>query len=658
LFSSRKSQVDIPNFSQEEHMKRVLLIFLGLIVVAAVTLAWLSARVVLPGEEVTPAGTPRDTAVYVTMRDGVEVAVDLWLPPSYSSGQHIPALMRTTRYWRQPQLGWAHRMLVALGGGDIADIWPTFALTDYLNHHGYAVIFVDARGSGASGGDRVLEHSPEEVADIGEVAEWAARQPWSNGRVGAFGVSYTGNSAELSAVPNVSVMRAVAPMYDDFDGFTGLLEPGGVYTQGFMEPWSKMVMAMDRDDICAVDGVSGWKCWWTKQLTPGVKPVDADRDGKHLAELVARRHSQNPAQGISKVAFRDDPIMTLRGPVPFSTIAPYGQRQRIQSSGVPMLIRCGWMDAATCEGTLSRYLTFTNPQQVMIGPCSHGCLFNADPFLPPEKHTPPDPTIEEQYSTLVRFFDRFLVAENPVPLKSNITYYTLGEGKWHTTTTWPPAEFTGTPHRLYAAERGGLSEQAPGGISAYDSYVVDFSTSTGKHTRWHTQNDDSDVVYPDRAAEDAKLLTYTGAPLETDVEITGSPVVTLEVASTVTDGAFFAYLEDVAPNGRVTYLDEGIFRALNRKLADPKLLPYTALGPPHSYLRADAEPLVPGMPAQIQFSLFPTSLLLHKGHRIRLALAGADTPLFKRCPLDGTPTWTVFRQKGLATYLDLPMRPR
>jgi len=59
------------------------------------------------------------------------------------------------------------------------------------------VVLVDARGSGASGGKRVVEYSPAEVADMGEVAAWIARQAWSSGRVGTFGVSYDGNTAEL-----------------------------------------------------------------------------------------------------------------------------------------------------------------------------------------------------------------------------------------------------------------------------------------------------------------------------------------------------------------------------------------------------------------------------------------------------------------------------
>jgi predicted acyl esterase len=58
------------------------------------------------------------------------------------------------------------------------------------------------------------------------------------------------------------------------------------------------------------------------------------------------------------------------------------------------------------------------------------------------------------------------------------------------------------------------------------------------------------VVYGDRAVADKKLLKYTSPPLMTDLEITGFPVLTLQMASTTSDGTLHAYLEDVAPTGR------------------------------------------------------------------------------------------------------------
>jgi uncharacterized protein len=132
----------------------------------------------------------------------------------------------------------------------------------------------------------------------------------------------------------------------------------------------------------------------------------------------------------------------------------------------------------------------------------------------------------------------------------------------------------------------------------------------------------------------------------------------LEVASTATDGAFFAYLEDVAPDGRVTYLDEGELRAVNRKPMDAHERPYNSPCSASDRSRRNAQPLVPGEPAELKICMWPTSVLLRKGHQIRVALAGADADTFSRYPRVGDVTWTVYRQSGLGSYLEIPMRQR
>ena len=321
-----------------------------------------------------------------------------------------------------------------------------------------------------------------------------------------------------------------------------------------------------------------------------------------------------------------------------------------------MQVWCGWLDADVCEGALSRYLTFRNPQQLIIGPFSHGLDFNAEPFLAPSQHTPPEPAVEQQNRMMADFFDRLLRPEVSNPIEFGIRYYTMGEGQWHETKVWPPQGSDSTT-RLYFEANHALSSTPPVAISAGDMYPVSFAASTGKNNRWTTELN-LDILYPDRSGEDSKLLVYTGAPLATDVEISGSPMVVLEVASTATDGAVFAYLEDVAPDGHVTYLDEGELRAVNRKQMDAHERPYNSLCPASSNSRRDAQPLVPGKPAELKFSMWPTSILLRKGHQIRVALAGADAGVFRRYPPAGDVTWTVYRQSALASYVELPMRPR
>jgi putative CocE/NonD family hydrolase len=181
-------------------MKRIALGFAALVALAVAVLAVLILRVQFPGEQMTPAGIRCNTAVYLKMRDGVEIAVDIWLPSDLKPGERLPVLMRTTRYWRARRLGWGLRLLVALRQVHTENL--VNRQRAYFNGRRFVVITVDARGSGASGGQRAVEYSPDEVADLGEVAAWAARQPWSNVRVGTFGVSYDGNTAELAAVPN------------------------------------------------------------------------------------------------------------------------------------------------------------------------------------------------------------------------------------------------------------------------------------------------------------------------------------------------------------------------------------------------------------------------------------------------------------------------
>jgi putative CocE/NonD family hydrolase len=614
-------------------------------IVASALVAVATLRTKLPGEEMTPAGIQQSSSMYVKMRDGVEIAATIDLPLDFKAGERVPVLMRTTRYWRAPQFGWTLRMLVALHLADPTDLVDKQAA--YFNQRQFAVLVVDARGSGASGGHRVMEFSPAEVADMGEVAAWAARQPWSNGRVGTFGISYDGNTAELAAVPNQSAIRAVMPLYDNFD-LLSAIQAGGVAMRGLLQQWSDVVAALDRDDVCGADQVKGWKCWKDRLMTPGVRPVDADPRGKHLADLVSQHHNINVAKTVANVEFRDDHVATFT----LGALSPSGLRAQIEASKLPMMVWCGWLDGGGGEDALTRFKTFSNPQVVVIGPLSHGGDFNVDPFG--SSHSPAAPPSEEQFKMEADFFDRVLRNPTPEPIESSIQYYTMGQAQWHTTKVWPPAGLSAK--RLYFGEHNTLTAASPSASRASDSYTVDFTTSSGDRTVWHTGFGGGDVVYPDRADEDKKLLVYTSGPIKTDLEITGTPVLTIEMSSTTSDGALHAYLEDVSPQGRVTYVDEGVFRLIDRKEVDPKSLPYQPLGPAHSFLRKDAEPLTPGEAATIRFALYPASVLLRKGHRIRVALAGADAGVFQRYPAEGTPAWTVYRETQRASFIELPAR--
>jgi putative CocE/NonD family hydrolase len=194
----------------------------------------------------------------------------------------------------------------------------------------------------------------------------------------------------------------------------------------------------------------------------------------------------------------------------------------------------------------------------LIGPWNHGASQSASPYL--------SASSQRVYLALewLRFFDHYLKdIDTEVNAEKVLYYYTIGEEKWKSTKVWPVAGSTTT--RWYMAADSALSQSLPVADRGADTYKIDYEATTGDNNRWRTQMGQP-VIYPDRAAEDRRLLTYTSQPLNEDMEITGYPVVNLYITSTHTDGSFFVYLEDVDEAGKVTYLTEGELRALPRLL--------------------------------------------------------------------------------------------
>jgi uncharacterized protein len=617
----------------------LLLIGLG---VAGASLAYLMFFNPVSGEETVPAGYARNTSSSLTMRDGIHLAADAWVPKDLEAGQKLPTIMITTRYWRAHAMGPIYRLLVGVGEAHV----PNVHMADQWNEAGYALVLVDARGSGASTGERPVEWADAEVADMGEITEWITSQPWSNGAVGAVGISYTGNTAELSTMPAHPALRAVAPLYSDFDPQFFLTMPGGVYNRAFVEAWNGANQALDANDICALEEVDGLECWWLKLSVPGVKPVDVDNDGGLLRDAVAGHETLDLAGALEAMSYRDD---TLPDGVSIGDISPYGRLGAIEAASVPMLIRVGWLDAATADGALSRYMTSDMAQELVIGAWNHGGEDDVDPFQP--QWTFPDPTFDQQFADLSAFFDRHLGKSSTSAPAKSIRYYTMNEGRWRTTDIWPPAEMAA--QRWYLGSDHSLTDQ-PARTDGADAYAVDNSASSGDATRWQTNLTGGDVYYPDRADEDAKLLTYTSAPLVNALRVTGTPVVSLHLSSTHPDGALHVYLEDVAPDGRVTYLTEGVLRLIHG-VSNDAALPYQHPGPPRTFLRADAEPLTPDAVARVDMPLFATSVRLEAGHRVRIAIAGYDASTFAQYPDDGAPVLTVVHSPTSPSFLELPV---
>lgn len=584
-------------------------------------------------------------SIYLTMSDGTEIAADVWLPANLGEGDEVPTVLRAVRYWRGYE------------PGPMTAVFRTLGLMDFDAEHtrwaeaGYAHVVVDVRGSGASFGQWEIPWSPQEIADLGEVVDWIVAQSWSNGRVGTYGFSYDGNTAEMVATLDHPAVKAVVTQYSDFDGYRYLLWPGGVYNQWFLESWDEFTGRLDTNDTSIFAELAGESPENIRQVMSGVRLTDDDPDGTRLAEAIASRTPIDLGSIGQAIEFRDDEWGTTG--MTLGDVSPYSAQAATERSGVPMYVWASFLDNASAEDALSRFLTFGNPQKLILGPWNHGGGEHVDPFLPAA--TPTDPPPDEQFQMMVDFFDTHLKDEFAPEPTWDITYYTFGEGEWKTTETWPPAGFEF--RTWYFGEAGSLAAEEPTADTGHDEYAVDWTATTGEANRWHTGLFMDDVIYPDRAEEGEKLLTYTTSPMETDVEITGTPVVTLHVASTEEDGALHVYLEDVAPDGRVTYLTEGILRAIHRE-AESGQPDYVVQGPYRSFTRADAEPLVPGEVTEVSFALFTTSVLIREGHSLRISVAGHDASVFARYPAESTPVLTVQRNSIYPSHIELPMKIR
>ena len=167
------------------------------------------------------------------MRDGVKIAIDFYLPDGLEPGQRVPTMLHQTRYWRS----FDYRWLIAL----FKDDRPRGVIGNYAERfllQGYAWVDVDVRGSEASFGTRPIAWAPDEIKDGAEIVDWIVSQPWSNGRVGAMGISYSGSTAEMLLVNQHPAVKAVAPMFAGFDLYTEIAFPGGIHLTWFTETWS------------------------------------------------------------------------------------------------------------------------------------------------------------------------------------------------------------------------------------------------------------------------------------------------------------------------------------------------------------------------------------------------------------------------------------
>lgn len=599
-----------------------------------ITTAWrLAPADYVNGREAPYRIPARPISVYVPMRDGVRLALDAYIPER--APDKLPAIAIFTPYYRR----------FALAPDAPASTEPSPNAGKYRDFYvprGYAVVVVDVRGTGASFGTRDAFRSPAERADYGEIIEWIVRQPWSNGRIGATGVSYVGAAADFAASTGHPAVRAIAPLFSVWDTWGDHYFPGGLLLNRLADSYDELMVALDHDRRDLLPKFAYFK----DPHFRGPQPVDADADGA-LARAAVAAHVGNfhMPDFIREFPFKDsalpyDPSFTS------AAFSPYRYADTIRPDVAVMSVS-GWIDGVGyTNGAISRFLSLPNEKRhLLLGPWDHGARMNVSPFR--TEKIADFPLLAET----LRFFDHYLM-ERPTGLEREnpVHYFAMAEERWREAATWPPPAIATT---LHLAKGHALATHA--GPAGRDGYAVDFSLGTGSNTRYgRLAAHDVRDYYTDWHGRDARMLCFTGAPLDADHLLAGHPVLTLHLTADQPDAAIHAYLEDIAPDGQSRYVTEGMLRALHRKeAAMPRL--HQVVGPYRSFARADSAPLIPGQPAILRFALLPTAWRFRAGHRIRLALAGADIDNYGQTPHGRPPRLEILHGEAQASAIELPL---
>jgi putative CocE/NonD family hydrolase len=580
----------------------------------------------------------KPVSVYVPMRDGCRLALDCYLPQSVPGGPDaggpFPVIAIFTPYYRRFALA-----DTSLG----TEPTPNAAkYRDYFVPRGYALVVVDVRGTGASFGTRDSFRSPRERDDYREVADWIVAQPWSNGVIGATGISYLGAACDFLASTGHPAVKAIAPISAVWDTYSDHYYPGGLFLNQLSQTYDRLMVALDHDrrDMLAEFG------YFKDPNYAGPQPVDEDTDGQ-MCRAAVHQHRGNfhMPDFITEFPCRDDSLPYDPG-FTSACFSPYHYREGIRPD-VAVLSVSGWMDGAGyANGSIARFLTLNgNPGHLLLGPWDHGARVNTSPWR--ESAAPQFNPLD----AILRFFDHYLCGmDTGLQDEQPVHYFSVHEEAWHAAGQWPPLDDSTTLH-LAAGQR--LADR-PDGDGADDIHV-DFSFGTGGGTRYERiAGHDSRDYHTDWQQRHEALFSYTSEPLPADAELTGHATADLWVASSEPDAAILLYLSEVLESGEVHYVTEGLLRALHRRETQAPDA-YRASWPFRSFSRADASPMPVDTPQNLRFALLPVSWLFRRGSRIRLSVAGADADHIAQVPHGRPPRLRLWRDAQRPSSLVLPL---
>jgi len=522
------------------------------------------------------------TSFYIPMSDGTRLAADVYRPKAPG---------------RYPVILHASAARTRLADSDNRSGAGKFSVQmTNLARYGYVFVVVERRGLSASFGVRRGYHDRTEARDSFDLTAWAAAQPWSNGKVGVYGCSNTGDAAmHFLTTQTHPALKAVFAGCFNWDKYSGGRR-GAVLANWGTGPQSSVEADLQK-----------------------ATPVDGDESRAILRQAV-QDHAQNtPMLDLWAGMPNRDDVSPLTGTAFWEEGSISTYQDAVRASKVPVYIQGGWRDDFNVQGFIT-LANLSQPSKLVIGNWGH-CISDDFPMAAEAK----------------RWFDHWLKdVDNGIMQEPRIHYETVNAG-WRGTDKWPLPTSHGVDAFLGAGKLGKTMPKA--GTAAFKvDYAPVCAAGTGLGPT---------------CPQDDKGLTFTSTPLATDMELTGHPVADLWLSSSVEDGPVFAYLEDIAPDGAITMVSEGRLQARHRKLSTPK---FAVPGIPwHSFEKADVAMFTPGRAERFQFDLLPVSYVFRSGHRYRITITGADPREKLRKTYAPAPTWTVWFDRSHPSKVVLPL---
>ena len=508
------------------------------------------------------------------MRDGLELSANLWVPlaaasppagPTSEPAPRVPVILEMIPYrkddWR------------ASGDASRGAWWAA---------RGYGFCRVDVRGTGSSPGIARDEYTIEETMDGYDAVEWLAAQPWCDGKVAMWGISYGGFTAIQVAMLRPPHLRAIVPMYATDDRYTDDVHyVGGAVTASELSQYAVSMVGMNALPPRPSYRGERWLDEWHDRL---------ERTPIWLIEWLRQQH--------------DGPYWR-RG-----SLAPaYGAIE------VPILMFAGWMDGYV-DPALRMLERCTAPRRAIVGNWVHS--FPSDAY--------PGPNMDWLHE-MERFLAHWLKGEpNGVPDDPALSWYCrewappepfpgAWPGAWRAASAFPLPG--GVERGLFldggdAPLAGRLVDEAP--ASAGAARLVHRAThGTWSSLSWGAGSPPNGL-WSDPRAEDGLVPAYTSAPLAEPLDICGFPAAVLAWRSPVAVATAVVRLLDVAPDGTPTQVTAGVLNLTHR---DGHHAP---------------RPLVPGEAALVEVPMRAAGYRFRAGHRIRLTVASAYWPVIWPSP--------------------------